>query len=191
MSGLWEHQKPFLPLSSPQGCTTHSSLSPCLTLFQLNSVPSVHALVMLWGAGFSFSPSQPCLEVSTLWAYPQSSHFGMDLPSNHGFCLTLIFTRPDPVPDLWIDFPALHWTCIITMNLCRGVTSWLEPADLSKPVLLPLLCYWLVRSLGAVYFCPSSLRCQNMLLPNIFLLFLRLHAFFLVQTTSTLQFYLL
>lgn len=71
----------------------------------------------------------------------------MDLPSNHGFCLTLvIFTRPDPVPDLWIDFPALHWTCLVTMNLSGGVTSWLKLAVVSKPVLLPLLGCWLVRS---------------------------------------------
>lgn len=156
---------------------------------------------MLWECcSLSLSPpSQPCLAwtllvwtISRLVFRPVLSV--QSCPAITGLALTLvILTRPDPVPDLWMDFPALPldlphrcefaWRC----SLAAETGCFLQAC----PAPLAGMLAGEVPGPGAVllHSRPSfSGSSRHMALPNICFPSLNLHSPFLIQTTSVLQF---
>lgn len=120
VSWLWEHEKPFLSLSSPPGLYP-SPFSPSVTPFQLSSVPSVHAPEMLWGWSFlilsiTTMPGRDSVGLSpvlSFWYGPAQQSWVLSDPGY--FYQTWSCSRlVNRLPSFTLDLPYYHepaWRC--------------------------------------------------------------------------------
>lgn len=140
---------PFLPLAS----LLRLPLPRPRTPFQLSLVPSVPALVMLQDSwSLPPSPSQLCLaRTVVVWTHflacSQAFLVGTDMPSNHGTLSDPEYSHQTKLcPRLMEGLPSftlhLPYCCKFTWRY-----NLMAETVFSKPILLPSLRCWLMRSL--------------------------------------------